>query len=108
VQEEPGKPSGYEETGGVSSTIPGIGFTAHSSNFANHTYGMEADALTEVGHKGFIADAQAMTALLFDFATHPEYRATVKREFETIKALFGEYEAALEKVYTVPTVAEPK
>ena len=108
VQAEPGKPSGYEETGGVSSAIPGMGFTAQSSNYANHTYGMEADALIDVGHKGFLVDAQAMTALLFDFATHPEYRATVKREFDTIKALFGEYEAALEKVYTVPPVAEPK
>jgi amidohydrolase len=108
VQEEPGKPSGYEETGGVSSAIPGMGFTAHSSNFANHTYGMEADALTDVGHKGFLIDAEAMTALLFDFATHPDYRATVKREFDTIHALFGEYEAALEKVYTAPSVPEPK
>ncbi|MDQ6831114.1 MAG: peptidase dimerization domain-containing protein, partial [Gemmatimonadota bacterium] len=31
VQTEAGKPSGYEETGSVSSDIPGVGFTAQSS-----------------------------------------------------------------------------
>ncbi|HXA67462.1 MAG TPA: peptidase dimerization domain-containing protein [Bryobacteraceae bacterium] len=107
VQEEPGKPQGYEETGSVSSEIPGMGFEAYSSNFANHTYEMEADALTEIGHQGFRVDAQAMAALLFDFATHPDYRAAVKREFDGIKALFGEYQEALKKTYTVPRVPEP-
>ena len=108
VNPEPGKPSGYEETGSVSMAIPGMGFTAYSSNGANHTYEMEADALTDVGHKGFLVDAQAMTALLFDFATHPDYRAAVKREFDTIHTLFSEYEEALAKVYNVPAVPEPK
>src|ERR1700730_7972714 len=107
VQEERGKPQGYEETGSVSSDIPGMGFEAYSSNFANHTYEMEADALTDVGHQGFQVDAQAMAALLFDFATHADYRAAVKREFEGIKALFGEYQEALKKTYTVPKVPEP-
>jgi hypothetical protein len=32
----------------------------------------------------------------------------VKREFEGIKALFGEYQEALRKTYTVPVVPEPK
>ncbi len=54
IAEEPGKPQGYEETGSVSSDIPGLGFAAYSSNFANHTYEMEADALTDVGHQGFV------------------------------------------------------
>ncbi len=58
INEEPGKPQGYEETGSVSSDIPGLGFSAYSSNFANHTYEMEADALTDVGHQGFVVDAQ--------------------------------------------------
>ena len=49
-----------------------------------------------------------MTALLFDFATHADYRAAVKREFDGIKALFGEYQEALKKVYTVPHVPDPK
>ena len=107
INPEPGKPQGYEETGSVSSDIPGLGFSAYTSNFANHTYEMEADALTDVGHKGFVVDAQSMAAILFDFATHPDYRAAVKREFDGIKALFGEYQEALKKTYTVPKVPEP-
>jgi len=107
VNPEPGKPQGFEETGSVSSQIPGLGFSAYSSNYANHTYEMEADALTDVGHKGFLVDAQAMTALLFDFATHPDYRAAVKREFNTIRTLFDEYTTALERTYTTPKVPDP-
>lgn len=108
VNPEPGKPQGYEETGSVSRHIPGLGFSAASSNFPNHTYEMEADALTEVGHSGFVIDALAMTALLFDFATRPDYRALVKREFEGIQALQSEYLAALEKPYQVPKVPDPR
>ena len=48
-----------------------------------------------------------MTALLFDFATHADYRVAVKREFQGIKALFGEYQAALRKTYVSPRVPEP-
>ena len=101
---EPGKPQGYEETGSVSSNIPGVGFAAKTSNAPNHTYEMEADALTEVGHQGFLADAQAMAALLYDFATRPDYRAAVKREFDTIKGLHNEYLDALRRVYVQPKV----
>jgi amidohydrolase len=108
VNPEAGKPQGFEETGSVSRDIPGVGLTAQSSTFSNHTYEMDADNLKEIGHKGFTVDAQAMTAVLFDFATHAEFRAAVKKEFDGIKALFGEYQTALKKVYTVPTVAEPK
>jgi amidohydrolase len=107
VTPDPGKPQGYEETGSVSSAIPGLGFSAQSSTAPNHTYEMEADALTDVGHKGFVIDAQAMASLLFDFATRPDYRAAVKKEFDGIKALFGEYQDALRKVYVVPKVPEP-
>jgi amidohydrolase len=108
VTAEPGRPQGYEETGSVSSAIPGIGFSAHSSNAPGHTYEMEADALGPVGHHGFAVDAQAMAALLFDFATRPDYRAAVKKEFDGIRTLFAEYLAALEKVYTEPKVPDPK
>ena len=108
VQEEPGKPQGYEETGTVSREIPGIGFEAKTSNFANHTYEMEADTLTSVGHDGFMTDAQSMAALLFDVATRPEYLQQVKKEFAGIKGLYSQYETALKKAYTVPTVPEPK
>ncbi len=108
VRPEPAKPQGYEETGSVSRDIPGIGLSAQSSTFSNHTYEMDADNLKEIGHKGFTVDAQAMAAVLFDFATHADYRAAVKKEFDGIKALFGEYQTALKKVYTVPTVPDPK
>jgi amidohydrolase len=104
---EPGKPQGFDETGTVSSAIPGIGFEAKTSNFANHTYEMEADALTEVGHKGFMTDAQSMAALLFDVATRPEYLQQIKHEFAGIKALFSDYQADLNKTYTEPTVPAP-
>lgn len=60
--------------------------------------------MNAVGHAGFVTDAQAMAALLFDFATHPEYRAAVKKEFDGIKALFAEYQDALRKVYVLPHV----
>ncbi|MEO8362602.1 MAG: hypothetical protein ABI672_21435, partial [Vicinamibacteria bacterium] len=108
VQTEPGKPQGYEETGSVSRDIPGLGFSAKSSNFPNHTFEMEADALTDVGHQGFTVDAVSMAALLFDFATRPEYRALVKKEFSGIQALQAEYITALAKPYQVPKVADPK
>ncbi len=103
-----GKPQGYEETGSVSSAIPGVGFTAQTSTAPNHTYEMEKDALGDVGHRGFVTDAEAMTAVLFDFATHSDYRAMVKREFETIKALHGEYVEDLKRVYVTPKVPDPE
>ena len=71
---------------GVSGTCP----PAQTSNAANHTYEMEQDNLKPVGHTGFIVDAQAMAALLHSFATHAEYRAAVKKEFDGVKALFGD------------------
>jgi metal-dependent amidase/aminoacylase/carboxypeptidase family protein len=108
VQAQPGKPQGFEETGSVSRDIPGIGVSAQSSAAPNHTYEMDADNLKEIGHKGFTIDAETMTAILFDFATHAEYRTAVKREFVGLKALFDEYLAALKKTYTVPTVGDPK
>jgi len=108
VNPEPGKPQGFEETGSVSRDIPGLGLSAQSSTFSNHTYEMDADNLKPIGHKGFTVDAQAMAAILFEFATQAEYRAAVRKEFDGIKALFGEYQAALKKVYTTPAVPEPK
>jgi amidohydrolase len=108
IMPEPGKPQGFEETGSVSRDIPGASITAQSSTAPNHTYEMDADNLTEIGHNGFTIDAQTMTAILFDFATHPEYRAAVKKEFDGIKALFAEYQEALKKAYAVPVVSDPK
>ena len=90
----------------MSRAIPGIGFSAKTSNAPNHTYEMEQDELAPVGHTGFVVDAQAMAALLFDFATRPDYRAAVKREFETIRGLHGEYVEALKKTYVLPKVGD--
>ena len=69
---------------------------------------MDQDNLKPVGHDGFKVQAQAMAAVLFDFATHADYRAAVKKEFDGFKALFGEYLQALEKAYPVPRVQDPK
>jgi amidohydrolase len=108
VAAAPGKPQGFEETGSLSSAVPGLGFAAQTSTAANHTYEMEADALAEIGHKGFVIDAESMTALLFDFATHPDYRAAVKREFDGIAALYTQYQESLKKVYAAPAVPNPQ
>jgi amidohydrolase len=108
LADEPGKPQGYEESGSVSRDIPGIGFSAYTSDWPNHTYEMNDDNLKGVGHNGFMVQAQAMAALLQQFATKPDYRAAVQKEFSGIKALFGDYLAALTKVYTTPKVADPK
>ncbi|MGB7024658.1 MAG: peptidase dimerization domain-containing protein [Candidatus Acidiferrales bacterium] len=105
---EPGKPEGYEETGSVSSQIPGIEVTAKSSTFSNHTYGMLADATTYIGHSGFMIDAETEAAILYDFATHPELRDAVKTEFSRIQSLFAEYQRDLQKAYPKPEVPEPK
>ncbi|HNV75666.1 MAG TPA: peptidase dimerization domain-containing protein [Gemmatimonadaceae bacterium] len=104
VVAEPQKPQGYEETGSVSRDIPGAGFSAFTSTGGFHTYEMEADALNEVGHTGFRIDAMAMAALLTDFATDANFRARVKDEFSTTKALFGDYVNALRKAYPLPEV----
>ena len=45
-----------------------------------------------------------MAALRYDFATRPEYRAALKREFDAIKGLHNEYLDALRRVYVVPKV----
>ena len=102
------KASGFEETGTVASAMPGVGVNAQTSTAPNHTYEMEAEALTSVGHKGFVIDAQAMASVLFDFAANAEFRVAVKKEFEGIHALFGEYQEALKKVYTLPVVPDPR
>ena len=61
-------------------------------------------ALNDIGHTGFRIDAMAMAALLTDFATDADFRARVKDEFSTTKALFGEYVAALQKAYPLPVI----
>ena len=104
----PGHPEGFEETGSVSRDIPGASIAAQSSTAPHHTYEMDADNLTNIGHTGFTIDAETMTAILFDFATHADYRAAVKKEFDGLKSLFGEYQSALRKAYQAPAVPDPK
>src|SRR2546426_640568 len=104
VEDEPGRPLPYEETGTVATQIPGVGFTVHSSNGGYHTFDMEADALGEVGHHGFTLDAEAMAALLYHFATDAPYRATVQREFDGLRGLYADYLAALRQAYPLPEV----
>lgn len=99
IQEEPGRPAGYEETGWVSREIPGVGVTVRSSSFANHTYGMRDDTFAEIGHKAFLLDAQIEAAVLFDFLTRPELRNAVKTEHGTLAGLQGQYLNALRRVY---------
>ena len=103
LQEEKGRPAGYEETGWVSRDIPGVGISVRSSSFANHTYGMRDDNFADIGHKGFLLDAQLEAAVLFDFLTRPELRAAVKEEHGTLAGLQGQYLAALRRVY-VPEI----
>ena len=108
IKNEPDKPSGFEESGSVSSALPGISISAQTSSSANHTYQMESDAMAPIGHNGFRVDAETMAAVLFDFATNADYRAAVKKEFNGLQALMGDYQASLRTVYSIPKVPEPK
>ena len=69
---------------------------------------MLADATAPIGHHGFTVDAQAMSALLYDFATHAEYRDAVKREFDTVRGLKAHYLEELKQVYVLPRVPDPR
>jgi amidohydrolase len=108
VDETLNKPMGYDETGSVSSQIPGLAVMTQSSNFSNHTYGMLDDATKDIGHHGFLVDAQTMAAVLYDFSTHPEFRKAVNTEFTTIHGLFGKYQQDLAKAYPKPEVKMPE
>ena len=69
---------------------------------------MEEDTLKDAGYSAFAIDAGAMTAVLYAYAKNPPFREAVAKEFAGIKALSGEYQEALRKVYQVPVVPEPK
>jgi len=96
---EPQRPAGYEETGGVSLDVPGVGVSVASSTFPNHTQGMLDDGFTPVGHTGFRADAQIMSAILYHYLTAAAFREAVKREHAALRGLFDQYQANLRKVY---------
>jgi amidohydrolase len=101
-------PSGWEETGSISTLIPGVGIQSQTSTATYHTYEMLQDATAEVGHHGFVVDAEAMTAITFDYATQPAFRAAVTKEFKAIQLEFAAYQKALESAYPLPNVPDPK
>ena len=93
------RPAGYEETGGVSLDVPGVGVSVASSTFPNHTMGMLEDAFTEVGHTGFRLDAQIMTAVLYHFLTDAGLRTAIQTEHAALKGLYRQYQENLRKAY---------
>ena len=93
------RPAGYEETGGVSLDIPGVGVSVFSSRDTYHTHGMLNDALSEVGHTAFRFDAQIMAAILYDFLTNEALRQAIGEEHAQMKALYGEYQQRLREAY---------
>ncbi len=99
VNPEPVRPSGYEETGWMARDIPGVGVTAASSNFSNHTYEMTADNYSALGHSAFLIDAKTEAAILYDFLTDTAFRTAVQTEFKTLSGLFDQYLAGLRAAY---------
>jgi amidohydrolase len=80
ITETPGRPAGFEETGGLSHDV------------------LE-DALGPVGHAGFALDAQIMAALLYDYLATPALREAVGEEHRTLRGLFDEYQRRLRQAY---------
>ncbi|MBI4409575.1 MAG: peptidase dimerization domain-containing protein [Gemmatimonadetes bacterium] len=99
LEPEPERPTGYEETGWVTRDIPGVGVSVFSSRGATHSYEMEAEALTDVGHAAFRMDAQVMAAVLYDFLTQADFRRAVQEEHRALAGLLDQYLAALRQAY---------
>ena len=93
------RPAGYEETGWVTRSIPGVGVSVYSSTDTYHTHGMAESAFTTVGHTGFRLDAQIMAAVLHDFLTDEGLRTAVRQEHEVLRGLLSEYHTRLREVY---------
>lgn len=108
VEPEQQRPAGYEETGGVSLDVPGVGISAASSTFPNHTQGMLDDAFTTAGHSGFRADAQIMAGMLYHYLTDAAFREAVKREHAALRGLFDQYQANLRKAYASEMAPAPR
>jgi len=96
---QPGRPSGYEETGVVSRAIPGVGVTVYSSSAAGHSYVKAEDALKPIGHTGFLFDAKVEAAILYTFLTDAKFRDAVQAEHKTLAGLLDQYIADLHKAY---------
>ena len=107
LEPEPGRPAGYEETGGVSLDVPGVGVTVMSSTSANHTMGMLDDAFKPIGHTAFRLDAQIMAGILYDYLTDAAFRDAVRSEHAGLRGLYDRYQANLRKAYAAEMEASP-
>jgi len=101
LEPELGRPAGYEETGGVSLDIPGVGVSVYSSRTANHTMGMLEDAFTPIGHTAFRIDAQIMAAVLYHYLTDAAFREAIRTEHSALRGLYQQYQENLRKAYAV-------
>jgi amidohydrolase len=99
LEEEKGRPAGYEETGFVSREIPGVGITVRSSTSPNHTYGMRDDTFADIGHHAFQLDAQIEAAILYDYLTAADFRRAVVEEHRVLAGLQDRYLTELRTVY---------
>jgi amidohydrolase len=100
------RPAGYEETGGVSLDVPGVGVSVASSTFPNHTMGMLDDAFTAVGHSAFRLDAQIMAAVLYHYLTDAAFRQAVATEHTALKSLYRQYQENLRKAYAAELIPQ--
>ncbi|HSL71733.1 MAG TPA: peptidase dimerization domain-containing protein [Longimicrobiales bacterium] len=100
LEAEPQRPDGYEETGFVSRDIPGVGVGVFTSPAPGHSLPRAADALSDVGHTGFLLDAKIMAGVLYHFLTDAKYREAVKQEHRVMAGLFDQYLAGLRKAYS--------
>lgn len=99
INPEPGRPSGYEETGFVARAVPGVGVSVYSSSAAGHSYIKAEDALKPVGHAGFLLDAKIMAGILYTFLTDAPFRQAVQLEHRTLAGLLDQYIGDLKKAY---------
>jgi len=99
LEEDKGRPAGYEETGFVSRDIPGVGITVRSSSSPNHTYGMRDDTFADIGHHAFLLDAQIEAAILYDYLTTADFRRAVAEEHRVLSGLQDRYLTELRTVY---------
>lgn len=91
IDPEPQSPAGYEETGYVTRKIPGVGVSVFSSPAAGHSYDRWLDSMEPVGHTGFLLDARIMAAVLYDYLSDEDLRATISEEHGIMAGLMDEY-----------------
>jgi len=106
VEPELQRPSGYEETGGMSQDVPGVSVSVFTSRGSYHTREMLADTFSPIGHAGFRIDAQVEAAVLFDYLTDAGLRQAVATEHTTLNTLFDQYQQSLRAVYA-PEIGTP-